>query len=166
MNNTRNKRSNFKNEIIPIGVGGLDLTLQSIVSIIYDYAKSIQDLSLKLKGSTLLETSSNIWRFLKLNTTYKQDKFNFEELRTPRRLIYDKIGDCDDYSIFTASVLLNLKYNPVLDIVAFNNKPNYGHIFVTIDNIIVDAVMDKFNVIPPNITKTKKINLYYESINA
>ncbi|MBN2664390.1 MAG: hypothetical protein JXR68_12135 [Bacteroidales bacterium] len=149
----------FDNKIYNIGVGGLELTIDSILEIIKDYRHSIINLSQKLKGENLQITAFNIWNFIKQNTTYTHDKKGIEELRTPERLIYDKIGDCDDYTIFAASVLLNLGYKPQLYVVAFNNNPNYGHIYLSVDNIVIDGVMNEFNKHPENITQTMIVNV-------
>jgi hypothetical protein len=147
------------NTTITLGNGGLDETIKAIVKIInYNY-KKIVPFAEKLRGGSLDQTAFNIWYFLKSETAYQKDGDGKEELRTPQRLINEKIGDCDDYSIFAASVLKALGYNPFLFVVGFANSESYGHIYCGIENIIIDGVMNDFNIHPDGITKTMIVNL-------
>jgi hypothetical protein len=147
------------NTTVIIGTGGLPETINAIVKIInYNY-KKIVPFAEKLQGENLEQTAFNIWHFMRNETTYLKDAEGKEELRTPQRLISEKFGDCDDYSIFSASVLKALGYNPFLYIVAFNNSESYGHIYTGIDNTVIDGVMNEFNQHPDGITKTMIVNL-------
>ena len=144
---------------INMGEGGLHDTINAIIKIInYNYKKMLPVAQL-LQTDTLEQTLYNIWHFLKSETVYTKDKAFIEELRTPQRLIADKIGDCDDYTMFAASILKALGYNPFLYIVAFNNSDAYAHIYCGIENYVVDGVMNTFNEHPEGITKTMIVNL-------
>jgi len=147
------------NTTITIGNGGLSDTINAILKTInYNYKKMLP-LAEKLQADTLEQTAFNIWHFLKTQTEYQKDKAFVEELRTPQRLIADAKGDCDDYSIFAASILKALGYNPYLYIVAFNNSDAYAHIYAGVENIVLDGVMNEFDTHPEGITKTMIVNL-------
>ena len=148
-----------KKTVIVIGNGGLELTLTTILKTINENAPLICDFAETLKGDTLQQTAFNIWHYLKTNTIYTKDKPGFEEIRTPQRTIDDKKGDCDDYSIFSASVLKNLGYEPFLYVVAFRGSETYAHIYCGIENIVIDGVMSEFDKHPEHITKTMLLNL-------
>jgi hypothetical protein len=44
-------------------------------------------------------------------------------------------------------------YDPAFELVAFRNKPQYSHIFINLDGIVVDRVWFIFNSRPPGVTK-------------
>lgn len=148
-----NLADSAKMETKVLGAGGLNLTLLNIRKIVKENSKQVTELADQLKGGSVEETARNIWTWIKTNTTYTKDKIGVEELRTPARLAADKKGDCDDYSIFSAAVLKELGYNPVFYIAAFHGRKNYGHIYVGIENIVIDGVMNEFNRHPDGITK-------------
>lgn len=64
----------------------------------------------KLKGRTLKETCSNIWHFVYGHVQYKRDKDGVEQVRSPRRTWWERRTgvDCDCYTEFISSILLNL----------------------------------------------------------
>ena len=68
--------------------------------------------------------------------------------------------DCEDFSIFAYALLINLGYKPKFEIVAFNGKKEFGHIYVIVNGYTIDAVMDLFNKKPKNITKTKHMDIH------
>lgn len=144
---------------IVVGSGGLALTEKHIIETINSNSWQVREFAKEIKGATLEQTVFNIWHYIKTQFEYKLDKDNTEELRTPARMQADKIGDCDDFSIFGASALKELGYNPFLYIVAYNGNKNFGHIYVGIENFVLDGVMDKFNQHAQNITKTKILTL-------
>lgn len=68
----------------------------------------VKKLAARLQGKTLPDTLRNISNFILKHIAYKQDTSGHEEVRSPRRLVHEAIGDCDCYAVFIASVLLNL----------------------------------------------------------
>jgi hypothetical protein len=141
------------------GSGGVELTLDVILKTIEDNYKVLKPVAETLRGATLEQTAYHIWHYLKTQTRYEHDRAAYEEIRTPQRLMADQTGDCDDYSVFSASVLKALGYAPYLWVVAFNGSENYGHIYVGIENLVLDGVMDVFNVHPDHITKAMLLKL-------
>ncbi len=150
-------KADFKTKIL--GYGGVDMTVKGVLRIIKEHTEPMRKVAQLFKSESAEKTAYNVWFFLKQNTTYKLDKPGIEELRTPERLIADGVGDCDDYSTFSATVLSALGYKPLLFVVAFNNKPNYGHIYTVVNGVVVDGVMAEFNKHPEGITKVRVVSL-------
>ncbi|MCF6185072.1 MAG: transglutaminase-like domain-containing protein [Bacteroidales bacterium] len=142
-----------------IGTGGLDLTIETILKTVKQNIDALKEFAEAIQGNTLEQTAYNIWHFIKTNIKYVKDKPLTEEIRTPQRTLADKIGDCDDYSVFAATILKALAYEPFFYIVAFNGAENYGHIYVGVDNLIIDGVMPDYGKHPDGITKTMLLKL-------
>ncbi|MCF6365286.1 MAG: transglutaminase-like domain-containing protein [Bacteroidales bacterium] len=142
-----------------IGTGGIDLTIETILKTVKQNTDALKEFAEAIQGNTLEQTAYNIWHFIKTNIKYVKDKPLTEEIRTPQRTLADKIGDCDDYSIFAATILKALAYEPFFYIVAFNGAENYGHIYVGVDNLIIDGVMPDYGKHPDGITKTMLVKL-------
>ncbi|MCK4661346.1 MAG: hypothetical protein KAT68_00660 [Bacteroidales bacterium] len=147
-----------------IVVGGLKETLKVINNVVSDYHNEVSDLAGYLRDDSKEQSAFNVWHWMVTNLKYKLDKRGKEEIRTPARSYLDRhFGiDCDDYSVMGVSLLYNMGYNPEFNIVAFNYKENFGHIYITVNGVVVDGVMKKFNRHPDNITKTKIMSLDIE----
>ena len=142
--------------------GDLDKTLKTIQKVVKEYNHEVKDLAQHLKGDTKLQSAYNIWHFLRTNLIFNNDQRGKEEIRTPLRTLHDKKVDCDDYSILTASLLLQMGYSPKdinLEVVAFDDNDKFSHIYINFDNIIIDGVMNRFNKKCKNVTKTKTMPL-------
>lgn len=139
--------------------GGLQDTIAQIQATYRKSRPQVKQLATFLKAETLEQSAYNIWHFLKTQVQYKLDPSGTEEIRTAARSWDDRYKgvDCEDFSIFVAALLSEMGFKPVFEIVAFNGKPNFGHIFVTVGDYIVDVVMGQFNQLPKNITKTMQI---------
>ena len=148
-----------KGTVSVVGNGGIDLTIETILKTVTDNADAMSEFAEAIKGNTLEQTAYNIWHFIKTNIKYVKDKPLTEEIRTPQRTLKDKIGDCDDYSVFAASILKALGYEPYFFIVAFNGAENYGHIYVGVKDLIIDGVMPEYGKHPDGITKTMIVKL-------
>ena len=64
--------------------------------------------SKQFKGRTQQETCKKIFDYLKNNFTYVADG-NEQIIKLPSALLRKRVGDCKSYSLFTASILENLK---------------------------------------------------------
>lgn len=151
-------------ELIKSGAD-LDDTLEHIAHIVYREYKTVKELAFELKGRSVGETSENIWNYIRLNIQYQLDKDGLEELRTPNRTIRDGIGDCDDFTILTSCILMNLGIPHELRIAAYEQKGVFQHIYIasidqTGNTYIIDAVPDipHFNYEEPYID-IKTINM-------
>lgn len=104
-----------------------------------------------------LQSAFNIWHWLHTNVRYDYDKPGEEEIRTPARSYADRHSgiDCDCLAVLTACLLINQGFHPCFEIVAFNNEPQYSHIYVNLDGAAIDRVLPVFLARPQGITKTK-----------
>lgn len=150
-----------ENESMLLGYGFEKATLNTLRNTVLDNYKQVERLAKFLKGENDLQTFFNIWYFLHANIKYGLDADGKEEIRTPARCWADrnKGVDCDCLAVLTASLLINLGYEPKFEIVAMNNNPNYEHIYVVVDGIVIDRVLPNFNERPKNITKTLTMDI-------
>lgn len=103
----------------------------------------IRALAYKLEGNTTYDTCENIWQFLLDNVNYKADSDGNkgELIRTPARLLHDRVGDCKSYSLFTAVILRYLGIPHFFRFVSYNNIKRATHVYIVADNnIVIDAV--------------------------
>jgi hypothetical protein len=100
----------------------------------------------KLKGKTLDETCSNIWHFVYDHIKYKKDKEGVEQVRSPRRTWSERHSgvDCDCYTQFISSILLNLDIPHKVRITKYPKRapevPRWQHIYPIVP---VDGDTDK-----------------------
>lgn len=113
-----------------------------------------------LKGKDLYETCGNIWDFVYDHIKYKKDERFIEQVRRPARTWDDKETgvDCDCYSTFISSILINLGIPHKLRITKYGEN-HYQHIYPVVpkdgnvhrpltnrrDYITVDCVKDAFD---------------------
>lgn len=142
---------------------GLDDTKTLIADICRKHYKECAPIAAHLKADTLLQSCFNLWHWLHHNIKYEYDRDDREEVRTPLRVWADrKRGvDCDCLSVFAWCVLKCMGYNPAFELVAFKGRPQYSHIFINCDGVVVDRVWFIFNQRPPLVTKREiyKVNL-------
>lgn len=119
----------------------------------------------KLKGKTLDETCSNIWHFVYDHIKYKKDKEGVEQVRSPRRTWWERHRgvDCDCYTEFICSILLNLNIPHKARITKYPKRPpevpRWQHIYPVVpldgdviktmnhrdDYIVLDCVKDEYD---------------------
>lgn len=143
---------------------GLDDTLKLISDTCRKHYKECSKIAAHLKGDCKLQSAFNLWHWLRHNIRYEYDREGREEVRAPLRTWADRARgvDCDCLSVFAWCVLKCMGYDPVFELVAFRNKPQFSHIFVNLDGIVVDRVWFIFNSRPPLVTKSKiyKVDLF------
>lgn len=104
------------------------------------YYTQCRSLAYSLQGGSERKTCKKIFDYLIDNVEYKEDEGG-QYIKTPARLLADKVGDCKSFSIFVASCLRNLNIPAVFRYVSFNNLPDPTHVYVvTKSGIIIDAV--------------------------
>jgi hypothetical protein len=124
-------------------------TLKNMKRIAERDTYQVRELAKELEGSSVEETSRNIWDFIRENLTYKLDTEGIEELRTPARTLHDKIFDCDDATILTSAILLNLGISHEYRITAYKEKGKFSHIYpVAFDDEGRSYVIDTVPEIP------------------
>jgi len=136
----------------------------------------------KLKGKTLRDTCRNIWQFVYDHIQYKMDEPGVEQIRSPRRTWYERETgvDCDCYTEFISSILVNLGIPHVLRITKYPKEPpdipTWQHIYPIVpvsgslsgtlsnrnDYITMDCVKDGFDDEEPFLEyKDYKMRLDY-----
>ena len=99
----------------------------------------------KFKGRTPQETCKNIFDYLKNNFTYVADG-NEQIIKLPSALLRKKVGDCKSFSLFTSSILENLKIPYKFVYTSYSANPIPQHVYVVTENgCIIDAVYGIFN---------------------
>lgn len=142
---------------------GLDDTKKLIAETCRQHWRDCMAIAKHLKGDSLLQSCFNLWHWLHYNIRYEYDHDGREEIRTPLRVWQDRARgvDCDCLSVFAWCVLQCMGYNPAFELVAFKGRPQFSHIFVNCDGVVVDRVWFIFNNRPPLITKSEiyRVNL-------
>ena len=88
----------------------------------------------------------SIWEYMRNNFAYKED-IPDELIIYPMRLLELKYGDCDDFALFTKSILDVLNYNSDFILLSKNQK-DFTHIAVMTKGNIIDATNSMFNKMP------------------
>lgn len=131
--------------------------LEDSIKLIQDTARSCTyqtaHIAKVLKGANLESTCENIWKFCYSFIQYKLDEPGKEQVRKPARAWHDRHEgiDCDCFSVFISSILLNLNIAHYFKITDYGR--GYQHIYVVVpkfgqskeDVYIIDAVLPKFN---------------------
>ena len=117
-------------------------------------------LAAKLKGNSTLETARNDFNFIYDYIRYKLDDSGIEQVRSPRRLIYEAAGDCDCFATLLSSLLTNQGIDHSLRVAAYNGN-DWTHIYVIVpyrgSYITLDPVTNEFNYeVKPSATKDFK----------
>lgn len=134
---------------------GLDDTKKLIADYCRRYWRDCMAIAQHLKGDSLVQSCFNLWHWMRHNIRYEYDRDGREEVRSPMRVWQDRRRgvDCDCLSVFAWCVLKCMGYNPKFELVAFKNSPEYSHIFVNCDGVVVDRVWFIFDSRPPGVTK-------------
>jgi hypothetical protein len=121
----------------------------------------------ELQGLSTYIACEKLWHFVKYHIRYKKDKRGYEQVRSPRRLIHDAVGDCDCFTTFI-DTCLNVLNIPIINrITKYDGKDYFQHIYpiVPLGNgkyIIMDCVADKFNYeVPYTEKKDYKMELQF-----
>lgn len=136
----------------------IEAALPAATAQMKEYAKNFKGISEK-------DTCQKIFNFLMQNIRYKVDGDN-QKIKLPSAFIREKEGDCKSYSLFTASILANLKIPFSFTYASYNPKDHTPeHIYVTTKNgCIIDAVWGKFNSEKkPSYKFQKPMNISYIS---
>jgi hypothetical protein len=118
----------------------------------------------KFKGRTPQETCKNIFDYIKSNFTYIADGGE-QIIKLPSALLRKKVGDCKSYSLFTASILENLKIPYKFVYTSYSANPIPQHVYVVTENgCIIDVVYGIFNQEKkPTYKYTQDMNVRYMS---
>ena len=151
---------------------GIDVTYKSqadnkdirdlLVKLVPKAKSQMVEFSKQFKGRTNKETCKKIFDYIKNNFTYVADGGE-QVIKLPSALLKKRVGDCKSYSLFTASILENLKIPYKFVYTSYNNNPIPAHVYVvTEDGCIIDAVYGIFNAEKkPTYRYTQDMNVRY-----
>ena len=151
---------------------GIDVTYRSqadnkdirdlLVKLVPKAKAQMVEFSKQFKGRTNKETCKKIFDYIKSNFTYVADGGE-QVIKLPSALLKKRVGDCKSYSLFTASILENLKIPYKFVYTSYNNNPIPAHVYVvTEDGCIIDAVYGIFNAEKkPTYRYTQDMNVRY-----
>lgn len=126
-----------------------------------------------LKGSTRYQTVKNIYDFIFDHIQYELDPQGSETVRSIRRLIADKKGDCDCFASAIANLLLNLNIPFAFRIAAYKGSEDYSHIYIIVPKsgnslsngyYTIDPVVHQFNYEVP-FTSKKDFGMELKSLD-
>ena len=130
---------------------GLDQTITLMQHIVPETKSDTSKIAQKLKRSSVMETCKTIWEFVYNHIQYRRDKTGIEQVRRPSRSWRDrqKGVDCDCYTVFISSILMNLGIPHRIRITKYNGRPNFQHVYPVVPtangHITMDCVTDRFN---------------------
>ncbi|GGA90003.1 transglutaminase-like domain-containing protein [Puia dinghuensis] len=136
----------------------LEDTVAFIPKVVYRHLDQTRAIAEQLKGRSRYDTCSNIWDFVYHHIQYEKDKKGFEQIRSPARAWHDRRRgvDCDCYSVFISTILLNLGIPHLLRITKYR-QDFFQHIYpvvpVASGEIIIDCVTNDFNYEVPYSAK-------------
>lgn len=153
----------------------LEDTLAFIPEVIFKTNWQVEQfVNRELKHLSLEQACQRLWHFVKNHIAYNKDDWGTEQVRSPRRLWWDRQGDCDCYSVFIGAVLslLDHPFKTVLRITKYKQN-HFQHIYPVVilpnqQEIILDCVTHSYNYEEPYSEKkdfTMELN-YLDGIDA
>lgn len=120
--------------------------------------------SQQFKGKNPQDTCKKIFDYIKSNFTYVADGGE-QIIKLPSALLRKRVGDCKSYSLFTSSILENLKIPYKFVYASYSSNPIPQHVYVVTENgCIIDAVYGIFNEEKkPTYKYTQDMNVRYMS---
>lgn len=113
--------------------GEVDDTLKLMERVIHTYLPDSAQIAQLLQREGSEATINAIWDFLYHNIQYKLDKQGLEQLRRPARSWAERHTgiDCDCFSIFASSILVNLGIPHYLRVTRYS-QPTWQHVYVVL----------------------------------
>ena len=137
--------------IVEPGKAQLHHTINLIRSLVHETKNDTKKLASVLKGNSVEETCRNIWQFVYDHIQYRKDQPGIEQVRRPTRTWADRQRgvDCDCYTVFISSILLNLAIPHRIRITKYGGKRHFQHIYPVVPtpagHLTLDCVTDAFN---------------------
>ena len=127
-------------------------TVELMEKVVWKYLDDTKRIAPLLKRPSTHETCQAIWEFIHNFIQYKLDQRGLEQLRRPARSWAERTTgvDCDCMSIFTSSILTNLKIPHGFRITKYS-QDSWQHVYVIVPTTgannycVIDAVVSEFN---------------------
>lgn len=107
-----------------------------------------------LRGRNLRETCENIFDFVYKHINYRRDDKGKEQVRSAARTWHDRHRgvDCDCYSVFISSILVNLGIAHAFRIAKYDRSKGFQHVYIVVPEpqnpkryYTIDPVLDNFD---------------------
>lgn len=127
-------------------------TVELMEKVVWKYLDDTKRIAPLLRRPSTHETCQAIWEFIHNFIQYKLDQRGLEQLRRPARSWAERATgvDCDCMSIFTSSILTNLKIPHSFRITKYS-QDSWQHVYVIVPSpgannyCVIDAVVSEFN---------------------
>lgn len=127
-------------------------TVELMEKVVWKYLDDTKRIAPLLRRPSTHETCQAIWEFIHNFIQYKLDQRGLEQLRRPARSWAERATgvDCDCMSIFTSSILTNLKIPHSFRITKYS-QDSWQHVYVIVpiaganNYCVIDAVVSEFN---------------------
>jgi hypothetical protein len=127
-------------------------TVELMEKVVWKYLDDTKRIAPLLMRPSTHETCQAIWEFIHNFIQYKLDQRGLEQLRRPARSWAERATgvDCDCMSIFTSSILTNLKIPHSFRITKYS-QDSWQHVYVIVPTTgannycVIDAVVSEFN---------------------
>ena len=127
-------------------------TVELMEKVVWKYLDDTKRIAPLLMRPSTHETCQAIWEFIHNFIQYKLDQRGLEQLRRPARSWAERATgvDCDCMSIFTSSILTNLKIPHSFRITKYS-QDSWQHVYVIVpiaganNYCVIDAVVSEFN---------------------
>ena len=127
-------------------------TVELMEKVVWKYLDDTKRIAPLLMRPSTHETCQAIWEFIHNFIQYKLDQRGLEQLRRPARSWAERATgvDCDCMSIFTSSILTNLKIPHSYRITKYS-QDSWQHVYVIVPTpgtnnyCVIDAVVSEFN---------------------
>lgn len=165
---------------VAVDLGDVFDTIVEMQSVVDASLDNTQKIAKTFASSSLEQTCRKIFAFCYNHIQYEQDDAGIEQLRTPARTWADRERgvDCDDYSIFIASILTNLNIPCYFRMTKYGGKEHYQHIYIIVPKgtglslnnkanyYTIDPVIDRFNYeVPFSAKHDKKVMMPIHVLN-
>jgi|GEM_PF-2036794 len=133
-------RADGKNTFIE--KGDTNDIIENVLTTFEEYWQQCRDFAKQFYDPILHYTCKNIFDYCIKNIRYKEDPDGKQYIKTPARLIEDRVGDCKSFAILIASILRCLNIDAFFRFVRFEGNNNFTHVYIiTADRgIIIDPV--------------------------
>ena len=162
---------NYTNPVLSVSAENEDTLERYIPEVVHRYKSDTERISLVLKQRTLEETCKAIWHFVYNHIQYKLDEPHEEQIRRPARTWADRQSgvDCDCYTVFISTILLNLGIRHSIRMTAYNKNRGFQHVYIVVpkspksdlskrsEYVVLDCVMDAYNTEKPFSQKKEKM---------
>jgi hypothetical protein len=127
-------------------------TVELMEKVVWKFLDDTKRIAPLLRRPSTHETCQAIWEFIHNFIQYKLDQRGLEQLRRPSRSWAERATgvDCDCMSIFTSSILTNLKIPHSFRITKYS-QDSWQHVYVIVPTpgannyCVIDAVVSEFN---------------------